>query len=254
MENKRKNEALSPKIIDNPLTAKECFVIQLFRFITTFYAVFSIFFIMRRISNYKNTINIPLSVGIILLTSPIGYWISKIIKQNLFLMFVIGQFLLNIVVVISFWWLELQWTLVGTVYYAVIVFALATIGVIRNIVFWLSSRILPGDLKAKIQIWFSIACFAVFSTLMLLFVLCQAHEDIGSIFLANFPILAAGLTSFIVFRDKILADKRNRIKILLCLSMLFLAGFSVFVHKILLCLERKTCHNGVIFSAYTSSC
>ncbi|MDR1335018.1 MAG: hypothetical protein LBJ19_01945 [Holosporaceae bacterium] len=204
-------------------------------------------------------------------------------------MLVASQLLMSIVGAISFPALGLLYALVGTGYYALVIFTTVAIGILLGTIISLSNKILdflrnscssgnfvvaPVTSKNSSeypcfgrnllttrnwkfgvfsQIFCTLGCFTIASVLALLLALQQTSIGISVIFLMDFPILVTGIVNFLIFKDRILTNKKSMVKILFCLSMLLLTGSLAFSQKILHCLEHKIYHDRVIFSSYTSS-
>jgi spermidine synthase len=218
--------------------------------------MFLIFFIAHEVGHNDDVaIHVFLPIGIALFAVPIGCWISMGIEKNSCLAIILSQLLMSIVGAISFPTLGLLWALIGTAYCAVVIFIAVTLGILVGIVFSTSNRILikAGNWKHETfsQILCALGCFVMALLLAFLFAFSQASIGISVIFLLDFPILAAGIANFLIFRNRILADSKT--KILICSAVILLIGFSTFSQKILHCLEHKMYHNRVFFSSHTSS-
>jgi spermidine synthase len=216
------------------------------------------FFVAHEVGHYDDVaMHALLPIGIALFVIPIGCWISKTIEKDFFSALIQSQLLMSIVGAISFPALGLLWPLVGTAYYALVFFTAAMMGIFLGAVISLSNKILrdSGNWKHEtfLQILCTIGCFVTALAVAFLFAFSQASIGISVILLTDFPILAAGIVNFLVFRDRILADKRTNVKILLCSAIVLLACSLAFSQKILHCLEHKMYHNRVIFSSHTSS-
>jgi hypothetical protein len=76
VENKRKNEVRSFERIEPTLTIKECMVVQISKFITIFYAMFSMFFVAHEVGHYDDVAMhalLPIGIALFVIQLAVGF-------------------------------------------------------------------------------------------------------------------------------------------------------------------------------------